>query len=278
MDCVVDSAKRMADDMNATFLHVITNDAQIIDSVTKKLPDIPILVATSDKKLAKALRDREMSVKKLSRNPLKGLNILAQAKELLLSAWGEGVLSIDDRVLCIISTDIQALLFFDVQDMGIASIKEKVMDRIPLDVLEAVFNVATQIAREGREGKPAGALFVLGDSENVMKNSRALIINPFKGHEKNGCKILEDENLTTIKEFALLDGAMIIDGDGCAIAAGRYIVGVDWDLYLQGGLGGRHLAGASITKTTKAVSIVVSSTGTIRAYKDGEEIYRTGVS
>jgi DNA integrity scanning protein DisA with diadenylate cyclase activity len=278
MDCFVESAKRIADEMGATFLYIVTNDAGMIDSVTQELPDIPTLIATSDKKLAKILRDREMNVKKLSRSPLKGINILPQAKELLLAAWGEGILSIEDRVLCIISTDIQALLFFDVKDMGIASIKEKVEDRIGLDVLEAVFNIATQIAREGREGKPAGALFVLGDSENVMKNSRALIINPFKGHEKDGCKILEEQNLATIKEFALLDGAMLIDGDGCAIAAGRYIVGVDWDLYLQGGLGGRHLAGASITKTTKAVSIVVSSTGTIRAYKDGEEIYRTGVS
>ena len=278
MDCFVESAKKVANEMDATFLHFVTNDAGMIDSLTQKLPNIPTLIVTSDRKLAKLLRDREMNVKKLSRSPLKGINILAQAKELLLTAWGEGIFSIKDRVLCIISTDIQALLFFDVKDMGITSIKEKVADRIGLDVLEAVFNIATQIAREGREGKPAGALFVLGDSENVLKSSRALIINPFKGHEKDGCKILEERNLATIKEFALLDGAMIIDKDGCAIAAGRYIVGVDWDLYLQGGLGGRHLAGASITKTTKAVSIVVSSTGTIRAYRDGEEIYRTGVS
>ena len=278
MDCFVESAKKVANEMDATFLHIVTNDAGMIDSLTQKLPNIPTLIVTSDRKLAKLLRDREMNVKKLSRSPLKGINILAQAKELLLTAWGEGIFSIKDRVLCIISTDIQALLFFDVKDMGITSIKEKVADRIGLDVLEALFNIATPSAREGREGKPAGALFVLGDSENVLKSSRALIINPFKGHEKDGCKILEERNLATIKEFALLDGAMIIDKDGCAIAAGRYIVGVDWDLYLQGGLGGRHLAGASITKTTKAVSIVVSSTGTIRAYRDGEEIYRTEVS
>jgi len=111
-----------------------------------------------------------------------------------------------------------------------------------------------------------------------MKHSRALIINPFEGHDKNGRYLLDSKNVATIKEFALLDGAMIVDNDGYAVAAGRYIVGVSWDLYLQGGLGGRHLAGASITKTTKAISIVVSSTGTIRAFKDGEEIYRIGAS
>jgi DNA integrity scanning protein DisA with diadenylate cyclase activity len=162
--------------------------------------------------------------------------------------------------------------------MGITSIRDSVKDRIDLKILEATFNVATQIAREGKEGKAAGALFILGDTENVMKNSRPLIINPFKGHEKDGRYLLDKKNTATIKEFALLDGALIVDKDGYAVAAGRYIVGVSWDLYLQGGLGGRHLAGASITKTTEAISIVVSSTGTIRAFKDGEEIYRTGSS
>lgn len=278
MDCIVESAKNVSDELNVSFIYIITNDAGIIDGITREMPDISVLVATSDRNLTKLLRDREINVKKLSKTPLKGINILAQAKELLLSSWGEGILSIEDRVLCVISTDIQALLFFNVGDMGIASIKEKVHDRISLEVLEAAFNIATQIAREGREGKPAGALFVLGDSDNVLKNSRPLIINPFEGHDKDGRCILEERNLATIKEFALLDGAMIIDNEGNAMAAGRYIVGVDWDLYLQGGLGGRHLAGASITKTTRAVSIIVSSTGTIRAYKDGEEIYRMGVS
>ena len=62
---MVDSAKKVADEMNATFLHVITNDARMIDSVTKTIPGLPTLVATSDKKLAKILRDREMRVKKL---------------------------------------------------------------------------------------------------------------------------------------------------------------------------------------------------------------------
>ncbi|UCF07578.1 MAG: diadenylate cyclase [Thermoplasmata archaeon] len=278
MDCFVESAKNVADEMDVTFLYVITNDAGFIDSICQEIPNISTLIATSDRKLSQLLRDREMSVKKLSKSPLKGINILAQSKELLLSAWGEGILSLEDRVLCIISTDIKALLFFDVKDMGIASIKEKVADRIDLSVLEAAFNIATQIAREGREGKPAGALLVLGDTDNVMKNSRELIINPFEGHEKDGRHLLSEQNLATIKEFALLDGALIVDKEGYAVAGGRYIVGVDWDLYLQGGLGGRHLAGASITKTTKAISIVVSSTGTIRAYRDGEEIYRTGVS
>jgi diadenylate cyclase len=273
-----EAAKKLANDLGATFLYVITNDAELIDAVKQSMPEMPTVIATSDRKLQKLLRDKEIKVKKLSKSPLTGVDILSQARELLVSAWGEGILSINDKVLCLISTDVEALVIFDVEDIGITSIKEKVKDRIKLGVLEATFNIATQIAREGREGKPAGALFVIGDAENVMKHSRSLIINPFEGHDKGGRYLLDTKNVATIKEFALLDGALIVDNNGYAVAAGRYIVGVSWDLYLQGGLGGRHLAGASITKTTKAISIVVSSTGTIRAFKDGEEIYRMGAS
>jgi DNA integrity scanning protein DisA with diadenylate cyclase activity len=278
MNPCVESAKKILEKGNVTCLYIITDEAKLIDTIMQSLPGVQVIVATSDQNLQKLLRDKEIRVKKLSKHPLGGIDVMGQAKELLVTAWGDGSLTIDDKVLCIISTDIDALVLFDVRDIGITSIKEEIMDRIDLRVFEAAFNIATQIAREGREGKPAGALLVLGDAENVMKNSRSLIINPFEGHQKSGRYLLDSKNVATIKEFALLDGALIVDNEGYAVAAGKYIIGVSWDLYLQGGLGGRHLAGASITQTTKAISIVVSSTGTIRAFKDGEEIYRMGVS
>lgn len=278
MNSCIGAAKKIAKDLKITYLYVITDDAEFIDEVIQSLPNVQTQIATSDRKLLKLLRAKEIRVKKLANPPLGGIDIMNQARELLISAWGEGALTIEDRILCVIRTDIEALVTFEVKDIGITSIKDLVEDRIDLKILEAAFNIATQIAREGREGKPAGALLVLGDSENVMKNSRSLIINPFEGHDKSGRYLLDTKNIATIKEFALLDGALVVDGEGYAIAAGRYIVGVSWDLYLQGGLGGRHLAGASITKTTKAISIVISSTGTIRAFKDGEEIYRMGTN
>jgi DNA integrity scanning protein DisA with diadenylate cyclase activity len=78
-------------------------------------------------------------------------------------------------------------------------------------------------------------LFVIGDSENVLKHSRPLILNPFKGHSEDTRNVLNKDNWETIKELAQLDGAFLINKDGIAIATGRYI-GVSWDIYLQGGL------------------------------------------
>ncbi|MDY6863183.1 MAG: diadenylate cyclase, partial [Thermodesulfobacteriota bacterium] len=59
------------------------------------------------------------------------------------------------------------------------------------------------------------------------------------------------DNAETIKEFAQLDGAFIIDANGIVRASGRYIaVSNSYDLNLLPGLGGRHLAAASITTLT----------------------------
>ena len=39
-------------------------------------------------------------------------------------------------------------------------------------VLEQTITLAVEIAREGREGRKIGTLFVVGDTEEVMRNSR----------------------------------------------------------------------------------------------------------
>jgi DNA integrity scanning protein DisA with diadenylate cyclase activity len=57
----------------------------------------------------------------------------------------------------------------------------------------AVLTLTTQLAVEGREGHPVGALFVLGDSDRVVAQSRQLVLNPFhaflpaKGSTRRSC-------------------------------------------------------------------------------------------
>ena len=40
--------------------------------------------------------------------------------------------------------------------------------RIPLDTLKTVVDLAVDVGREGREGKPVGTLFVVGDHRKVL--------------------------------------------------------------------------------------------------------------
>ena len=49
-------------------------------------------------------------------------------------------------------------------------------------VLEQTIQLGVELAREGREGRKIGAIFVLGDEEAVLKKSRPLILDPLKGH------------------------------------------------------------------------------------------------
>ncbi|MFA6035096.1 MAG: diadenylate cyclase, partial [Myxococcota bacterium] len=89
--------------------------------------------------------------------------------------------------------------------------------------------------------------------------------------EKN---IMDPEVREAIKQYASLDGAFIIREDGVVLSAGRYLYATSKDIKLPLGLGARHAAGATITRETKAVALVVSQTsGAIRIFESGQIIY-----
>lgn len=138
------------------------------------------------------------------------------------------------------------------------------------EVFEGVLSLALELASEGREGKPVGTVFVLGDHEKVLPLSRQLIINPFKGYPEDERNILDPRLKETIKEFSVMDGAFIVRDDGVIISAGRHLAAaLDADK-MPMGLGSRHAAAAGVTESTTALAIVVSeSTGDVRIFKNG---------
>jgi len=275
MEIPIASITSILEDKDITILFVITNEERVVRDLAKIALDreIRLVVATSAKSVLESTKEENVQIKKLTDAPSKDIQVIAEAQEILVSASVEGMFSENEEVLCVLAMSVLALIRFKMENIGIASIRDEMEDRVDIPVLQAVLNLSVAIAREGREGRTIGCLFVLGDTEAVLKNSRQLIINPFKGHSEEERNILNRENWETIKEFTQLDGAFIIDKKGYAVSVGRY-VGVNWDIYLQGGLGGRHLAAASISKTTKAVSVTVSTSGTIRVFKDGKVIFK----
>ncbi len=138
------------------------------------------------------------------------------------------------------------------------------------EVLERVIGLAVEIAREGREGRKIGTLFVVGDSGEVMKRSKPLILDPLQGHPDE-VKRIEDPNLReTVKELAQLDGGFVVSNSGVVISAARYVDAASDSLTLPLGLGSRHMAGASISQRTNAVAVVVSESSMVRMFDDGE--------
>jgi DNA integrity scanning protein DisA with diadenylate cyclase activity len=130
--------------------------------------------------------------------------------------------------------------------------------------------LAVEIAREGREGRKVGTLFVASDADEVLARSRSLILDPLYGHADDVKNIQDAEMRETVKELAQLDGAFIVTDDGVARSAARYIEGAIEDINLPRGLGSRHLAGASITHPTEAGAVVVSESSIVRVFDDGE--------
>ena len=137
-------------------------------------------------------------------------------------------------------------------------------------VLEETVSLAVEIAREGREGRKIGTLFVVGDSGEVVKRSKPLILDPLHGHPDESKQIENPDMRETIKELAQLDGAFLVSNRGVVLSAARYIDAASEDLDLPLGSGSRHMAGASISLHTNAVAVVVSESSMVRMFDDGE--------
>lgn len=141
------------------------------------------------------------------------------------------------------------------------------------DVFDAVFHICTEISIEGREGKPVGTTFLIGDTKHVLEKSRQIILNPFEGHRPELRVVTNPELKENIKALAQLDGAFVITGDGFVESVGRYITVDSSHVSLPPGMGTRHNSVAAITAVTSAVGIVVSqSGGGITVFREGRII------
>jgi diadenylate cyclase len=201
-----------------------------------------------------------------------------QIKIATLVAAAESLLRVGDRIVCLTGVHGSGVLdTVIVLDLGteLEMFAATAADPLPGDVTPAVFErlltLASELGLEGREGRPVGTLFVLGDSARVLEQSHQLVINPFHGYPENERNILDPQLEETIKEFSAIDGAFIIRGDGVVLNSGRYLAPRGkLEVPLPHGLGTRHEAAAEITATTGAIALCVSqSTGTISIYRHG---------
>ena len=147
--------------------------------------------------------------------------------------------------------------------------------RVPFETLKMAIDLAVVIGREGREGKPVGTLFVVGDHRKVLKHCHPLGFDPVRGYNSSERRLKDRKVRESIKEIAQLDGALVISSDGTAMAACQYISAPADKISLTKGLGARHWAAAAISSTTSAIAVTVSeSNGTVRVFQNGEVMLR----
>lgn len=205
-----------------------------------------------------------------------------QVTQVILEAIADELVQTGDTVVCVYSLyekdgcDTVSLLRLADQLARLTSRDlQRLETKVPLETLRIVVDLACEIGREGREGKPVGTLFVVGNHRKVLPLSSEQVHDPFRGYPRAERLIRNPRVRESIKEIAQMDGAFVISADGVVQAAGRHLSATADNLTLSKGLGSRHWAAAEISQATGAIAIAVSeSTGTVRVFQDGVVVLR----
>jgi DNA integrity scanning protein DisA with diadenylate cyclase activity len=235
------------------------------------------IAATPNQETFQALVDAGLEALRL---PLHAADKYSQVRHALSVALGAGRVVIGDLVVCAVGCNVypekgDLIVLTDVEPgMERLAITDllKLTDGIRPQALEAALTVATKIGRVVRRGgERVGAIFILGDSVNVLKGSRQLVPNPFHGHEDSLRQLTNPDVHDALVELSKLDGAFVVRGDGYIQSAAVFLATTDVETELPSGLGARHLAAASVTARTAATAVVVSATdGNVRAFAGGQ--------
>jgi DNA integrity scanning protein DisA with diadenylate cyclase activity len=274
---VVSSAESLASKIDAGTMIIISPYAQEIKRQIKI--GIPILIASV---IGGRSKEEDVYIDLYSKMPKKiskeslflkvsRIELMSEAVEV---AYIKGLIKDKIVIGIVIVGDINSIVVINITDIPLIKKLSEIASAVDYNVIKAALNLALEIGREGRERKRVGTAFIIGDIENVMERSRQLILNPFEGHKKKDRDITDENTWETIKEFAQLDGMFLVDDDGYIVSAGRYLDVSAKNIKLTPGLGGRHLAAASITQSTKAIAITISeSTRIVTVYKNGVEMF-----
>ncbi|MEX0586680.1 MAG: diadenylate cyclase [Pirellulales bacterium] len=276
---IFDVARQMAATMGADALLVLVDDPIDWDGIQKLAGEQRVVVAadTNDELDGAAEAGLATVVLNMADSP-----VYEKLTQALLEAVADEVLATGAAVVALYSgfeagtIDSISLIHLD-EHLGRLTARDlrQLETRVPLETLKTVVDLAIEIGREGREGKPVGTMFVVGDTRKVMTLSHPAGFDPVKGYSRKERNLGDPRVREGIKEIAQMDGAFVVASDGTVEASARYIDASAANLSLSKGLGSRHWAAAAITRATKAVAVVVSeSNGTVRLFHNGDIVLR----
>jgi DNA integrity scanning protein DisA with diadenylate cyclase activity len=271
---ILQAACTIANTVKARTLFLCSDSTAHISLVAPLLEKTEIVLAAHD---LENVEEEWPQVKTHLHLPNIALTRMGQVKIAVLMGLSAGIVGGKDRIVCVTGLPrlnrLDSILVFDLGKEFELLTTNKGMNLegiVSPEVFEGVLNIAIELANQGREGKPVGTIFTLGDHDKVLQLSRQLVMNPFHGYPETERNILDPTLRETIREFSAIDGAFVIRGDGVVMAAGRHLNAALEEGELPRGLGSRHVAGAGITAVTDAVSIAISeSDGTVRIFRQG---------
>jgi DNA integrity scanning protein DisA with diadenylate cyclase activity len=274
---MLELAIQLAAKIQATALLISSECAADLSALgSLQAPIRPILVTKDNEREECALLENVT----ILRAPRIELDRVGRLKIAVITALAEGLIKVGDVLVCLTgprnTRDVDTVMVFQVGEEFELLSPGKTSDftkDLPAAIFEALLSLAVELASEGREGRPVGAIFILGDAENVSRLSRQLIYNPFEGHPEEKRSIFNPEARETVKELSSIDGAFLVREDGVVLAAGRHINVASTREDFPRGWGARHAAAAAITEVTKATAITISeSTGMVSIFKNGKVV------
>lgn len=255
----------------------VTEGGKLFRCIRKYAHGAPLVAATPSQRTYQALSEEGYDVVRL---PVRVPNRFKEARHAIAAALQAGKVQPGDFVQCVIG---QGLFGAHGDFLALADVEEdaahvplhdliKITDGVKPTVLDAALELACRIGLAARRGKRVGAVFMLGDSKNVLDGARPLVLNPLQGHSDKERMITNSAIHDMLIELAKLDGAFVVRGDGFIQTAGTFLEPGS-DIQPLHGLGARHVSAAAVTARTHAIAIVVSATdGNIRVFSQGTTV------
>src|SRR5437667_183214 len=192
---LLQSARQLVHTLPADAILLLTETDLDWDAVHEQLDGCRLLVAAEDHDLTGVLKSRpELTVLDIDPGPTPTQERMSLA--LLEAVRSDRLRQGADVVALYNGIDIgqdrqaQQVDSLSVIHLGehlerlTASDLRQLDTQVPLETLRAVVELATEIGQEGREGKPVGTMFVVGDTDKVLTMCRPLNFNPFRGYSR----------------------------------------------------------------------------------------------
>ena len=279
LSSLIKAARRTAVENDAEAVVILAELPYDFAEIKKYLRGVRVVVATDKPDVQRAATEDKVDLVPLLHEPQTRQLQLSQA---LLEAIADDLLQPGDTIVGLYAVFERNII----DTISVVNLSEhlakltardlrRLETQVPLETLRIVVDLAVEIGRDGREGKPVGTMFVVGNHRKVLPLSHEAVHDNFRGYGQKERMIRSPRVRESIKEIAQLDGAFIISSDGIVHAAGRILDAPAEGLTLSKGLGARHWAAAAISKRTSAIAIAVSeSTGTVRLFQDGIVVLR----
>ena len=220
---VLTAAFRLGETVEAAAVILIAERALDFAKLKSETGRLRLIVSSDNERVVEAARQDDVDVVSIQHEP-ETRHI--QVSQVLLEAIADELLQTGDVVVVVYSAfekdncDTISVVRLAEQLSRLTSRDlQRLETKVPLETLRIVVDLACDIGREGREGKPVGTLFTVGNHRKVMEQSTEQVHDPFRGYPKSERSIRNPRVRESIKELAQIDGAFVISSDGLAIAA-----------------------------------------------------------